>query len=238
MGRLVGSFPLMADWRKKLENEIARQGREMKEVSLAAGLGETYVRDAIKRGRGKLENLMKVADVLGQPKEWLMSDMDAVTPPQSAPPAKADAFVPTITPGSELVGARDFPIYAAAEGGKGHMIVTFEEIERVKRPAILEGVRNAYGLLVSGDSMNPAYRHGDMALVHPGLPPQRGEDVVLFDHPLTEIEDGQAEAIIKHLVGWTSTEWQLEQYNPPREWSDLKANWPTCHRVVGSYKRR
>jgi len=118
------------------------------------------------------------------------------------------------------------------------MIVTFEEIERVKRPAVLEGVKNAYGLLVSGDSMKPAYRHGDMALVHPGLPPQRGEDVVLFDHPLTELEDGQAEAIIKHLVGWTSTEWQLEQYNPPREWSELRANWPTCHRVVGSYKRR
>lgn len=158
--------------------------------------------------------------------------------PSHPAPAKADAFVPIITPGTDLVGARDFPIYAAAEGGKGHMIVTFEEIERVKRPAILEGVKNAYGLLVSGDSMKPAYRHGDMALVHPGLPPQRGEDVVLFDHPLTELEDGQAEAIIKHLVGWTSTEWQLEQYNPPREWSELKANWPTCHRVVGSYKRR
>lgn len=169
-------------------------------------------------------------------------DIDRVevvaTVPIPLAPAKADAFVPIITPGADLVGPRDFPIYAAAEGGQGHMIVTFEEIERVKRPAILEGVKNAYGLLVSGDSMKPAYRHGDMALVHPGLPPQRGEDVVLFDHPLTELEDGQAEAIIKHLVGWTNTEWQLEQYNPPREWSELKANWPTCHRVVGSYKRR
>lgn len=206
---------------------------QIRRVSVTQWEGDT-TRPAVAK-LGELARLLKTSP------EWLIDGVGqppAGGGPAPAAPAKADAFVPIITPGADLVGARDFPIYAAAEGGQGHMIVTFEEIERVKRPAILEGVKNAYGLLVSGDSMKPAYRHGDMALVHPGLPPQRGEDVVLFDHPLTELEDGQAEAIIKHLVGWTSTEWQLEQYNPPREWSELKANWPTCHRVVGSYKRR
>ncbi|BBF93351.1 XRE family transcriptional regulator [Blastochloris tepida] len=221
----------MADWRKKLADEIARQGRDMKEVSLKAGLGETYVRDAIKRGRGKLENLIKVAAVLGQPPEWLTSDIPAKPVER---PKKEKGFSPKILPGTELVTVRDFPIYAAAMGGNGNLIVTFEPVEIVKRPAILEGVSGAYGILVVGDSMEPAYRQGDMALVHPGLPPARNEDVVLYDHP----PDGNCEAILKHLVAWTSTEWILRQWNPPREWSEFMIDWPTCHRVVGKYSRR
>lgn len=216
--------------RKRVAAEIERQGREMKEVSLAAGLGETYVRDFLKRGRGKLENLIKVAQELGRDQAWLMTGEGG----ELLPPVGKDSFKPQIIPGSELVGARDFPIYAAAEGGNGHLIVTFDPIEVVKRPAILEGVKGAYGLLVSGDSMEPAYDHGDMALVHPGLGPGRLVDVVLYDHP----PDGNAEAIIKRMVGWNEREWQLRQFNPRKDWSVHRADWPTCHRVVGKYARR
>lgn len=139
-----------------------------------------------------------------------------------------------IIPGAQLVGDRDFPIYAAAQGGNGHLIVTFDAIEYVKRPSILDGVRGAYGILVVGDSMEPAYEQGDMALVHPGLPPTRNVDVVLYDHP----PDGEAEAIIKRLVSWTDKEWTLKQWNPAKEWREFRVDWPTCHRVVGKYGRR
>ena len=58
-GQGSGQVPTMTnDWRKRLEQEIARQKRDMKEVSGTAGLGETDIRDAVKRGRGgKIENL-------------------------------------------------------------------------------------------------------------------------------------------------------------------------------------
>lgn len=215
--------------RKRVAAEIERQGREMKEVSLAAGLGETYVRDFLKRGRGKVENLLKVAEVLGHDQAWLMTGVQDLTSRAVLQP-----FRPQVVPGSELVGARDFPIYAAAEGGNGHLIVNFDPIEVVKRPAILEGVKGAYGLLVSGDSMEPAYDHGDMALVHPGLGPGRLVDVVLYDHP----PNGDAEAIIKRMVGWTEREWHLRQFNPAKDFPAFRADWPTCHRVVGKYARR
>jgi len=61
-------------WRERLHAEIKRQGTNMKAVSLKAGLGETYVRDAIKRDRGgKLHELKKLAAALGKPEEWLIS---------------------------------------------------------------------------------------------------------------------------------------------------------------------
>ncbi|MDQ0505980.1 XRE family transcriptional regulator [Xanthobacter agilis] len=185
-----------------------------------------------------VSRLSKLADLLHTSAEWLLDgrgDAPAWTASADQPSAKKiSGFKPEIIPGSELVGAKDFPIYAAAAGGEGHQIVTFEPIEWVKRPSILEGVPGSYGLLVYGDSMDPAFCHGDMALIHPGLGPAAGSDVVLYDHP----PNGDAEAIIKRLVSWSEQEWRLKQYNPPREWTAFRADWPTCHRVVGKYSRR
>lgn len=198
------------------------------QLAAAARTSQTTI-EKIENGKSlRSRFLPAVFRVLELPLEAIDNDApipSSISPPR--PPLK-------IIPGADLVGERDFPIYAAAQGGSGHLIVTFDPVETVKRPAILEGVRGAYGLLVVGDSMEPAYRHGDMALVNPGRPPGRGDDVVLYDHP----PDGEAEAIIKTLVGWTEKEWLLKQYNPPKEWRELKADWTTAHLVVGCYRRR
>lgn len=222
----------MDSWRQKLADEIERQGREMKELSIAAGLGETYVRDAIKRGRGKIENLIKIAAELGYPAEWITTDREFPQPQTSV--AKRDAFKPRVIPGSELVSREALPIYAAAQGGSGHLIITFDPIQHVKMPAVLEGVIGAYGLLIGGDSMDPEFRAGDMALVNPHLQPLRDETHVFYDHP----PDGQAEAIIKRLLGWSADTWRLRQFNPQQDFDEARVDWPTCHRVVGKYNRR
>ena len=208
------------------------------------GLSQTEVANAIGVGQSTIDRIEKdefkrTPSALPALAQFLGIDIASLDPKLAAMPAppaaaKAKGFKPEVIPGHELVGNKDFPIYAAAAGGPGHIIVTFDAIEWVKRPAILEGVPHAYGLLVYGDSMSPAYRHGDMALIHPGLGPAADEDVVLYDHP----PNGDAEAIIKHLVTWTEDEWRLEQYNPPKVWSELRADWQTCHRVVGKYGRR
>lgn len=143
----------------------------------------------------------------------------------------------TVIPGNQLVGVSDFPVYAAAMGGDGHLIVTFDQVETVKRPSILEGVRNAYALLISGDSMVPAFNHGDMALVHPGLPVARDKVHIFYDHPPFGAQ-GEVEAMVKKLVGWTEKKWRLEQYNPAKSFDADRADWPTAHRVVGRYDAR
>ncbi|NGX99834.1 MAG: helix-turn-helix transcriptional regulator [Candidatus Afipia apatlaquensis] len=138
-------------------------------------------------------------------------------------------------PGDHLVGARDFPIYAAAQGGNGHLIVHSDVMEYVKRPVVLEGVPDAYGILVTGGSMIPAFRPNDMALVHPRRPPERDSDVILFDH---DHRTGDAKAMIKRLVGFNDRSWKLEQYNPPETFTEHRADWPICHQVVGKYNAR
>lgn len=141
-----------------------------------------------------------------------------------------------IIPGEELVGAKDMPVYAAAMGGDGHMIITFDAIDYVKRPAVLQNVKGGYGILVRGESMIPAYWPGDTALVNPNLPPYRDTDVILYHTPPKE--HGEAQAIIKRLIGINDREWKLEQWRPHREFSESRVDWPICHQVVGKYNRR
>jgi transcriptional regulator with XRE-family HTH domain len=138
-------------------------------------------------------------------------------------------------PGDQLVGERDLPIYAATAGGDGHMIVTTDVIERVRRPANLEGVVGAYGILVVGDSLAKAYRHGDMALIHPGLQPLNDEVHVFYDH---DPKTGEGESMIKNMLSYTTDKWRLEQFNPERKFTVDRVDWPIAHRVVGKYNRR
>ncbi|MGR7993875.1 S24 family peptidase [Xanthobacter sp. ZOL 2024] len=218
------------------ETRLAELNRNPFEAARIGELERNFLNDILtdKKRSVRGDNFAKLARALDLSVEDLTSRLHGGATSPQLPSGKTKGFKPEIVPGSELVGAKDFPIYAAAAGGSGHLLVNFEPIEWAKRPAILEGVPHAYGLLVYGDSMFPAYRHGDMALVHPGLGPAADEDVVLYDHP----PNGDAEAIIKHLVSWTEEEWRLEQYNPPDKWTELRADWPTCHRVVGKYGRR
>jgi phage repressor protein C with HTH and peptisase S24 domain len=82
--------------------------------------------------------------------------------------------------------------------------------------------------------MSPAYEQGDIALVHPGLPPRRGSDVVLSR---TEA-DGTQHALIKHLIGWDEAHWKVRQYNPPKEFELPRSEWGKVQAVVGRYNGR
>jgi hypothetical protein len=142
------------------------------------------------------------------------------------------APVPRVAAGRQLVGAPDLPVYAAAQGGKGHIIVTFEPIRFVKRPHVLLDVPGGYGILVIDDSMKPAHRHNSIALVNPARHAQPGDEVVLF-HVKPE---GESEAMIKLLNGITSKKLKLEQYHPAKKFEVDQEDWPVRHVVVGNYK--
>jgi hypothetical protein len=66
------------DWVKKLRGEVDRRALDMKALSIAAGLGPTYVFDVLKRGRGIQRpnyNAMKsLSAALGYDDDWLMGD--------------------------------------------------------------------------------------------------------------------------------------------------------------------
>jgi len=138
-------------------------------------------------------------------------------------------------PVPEFLGERDLKVFAAVEGGPGEMVVSTDPIELVPRPWYMREVRDGYAVLVVGESMVPAFKPGDMAIVNPRLPPLRGQDVILVGGE----QIGEFRASIKHLEGWDARSWKLRQYNPPRgeraelTWS--KKDWPKALRVVGKY---
>lgn len=121
------------------------------------------------------------------------------------------------------------PIYSAAQGGRGHIIIDTNPIEEARPPDELMHVRDAYGILIVGESMVPAYKPGDVAWVNPHKQAERDTDVVLYHVP----PNGEAEAIIKTLIGISQREWRLRQYQPPRDFTESRIDWPICHRIVG-----
>lgn len=141
---------------------------------------------------------------------------------------------------ADLVGVNDLPIFASVRGGAidDSILVSPEPIDYVKRPEPLAKAKNGYGLYVVGDSMEPAYRQGDLALIHPNVPPKAGDEVVVCS---TDV-DGEHYAVIKLLVKVTGEKWHLKQYNPgpdePAEFTLDRREWPVCHLVVGNYRRR
>lgn len=134
----------------------------------------------------------------------------------------------------EASPARDLPIYASAQGGPSGMLVTPEPIDWTPRPRPLQHVANAFGIYVVGDSMAPAYRHGDMVFVHPSLPPLRGDDVLLTKHRA----DREMVAMVKQLQGWNERHWRLKQWNPAREFHASRQEWQQAQVIVGKYNRR
>lgn len=183
--------------------------------------------------RGIVRQAARYAEALRVSEAWLLTGEGQGPDGQVIVPARP-ALTP-IVPGGELVSAKRMPVYAAAMGGDGHILVSFDQIDEIKRPAELENVKGGYGLLMKGSSMEPAIHEGDMALVNPHLPPMRGANVILYHTPP---DGGDSEAIVKQLLSWNDREWTLKQWNPLLEFKEFRAEWPVCHRMVGIYYAR
>lgn len=134
------------------------------------------------------------------------------------------------------LGERDLPVYAAAEGGDGEIVISTERIDLVPRPWFLGEVKDGYAVMITGESMIPAFRPGELAIVNPRLPPMRDRDHIFTTAP----DDGHFRASIKHLISWTDKDWKCEQYNPAkgkeRVFTLPRVTWIKALRVVGKYE--
>jgi phage repressor protein C with HTH and peptisase S24 domain len=209
---------------QRLDRLMREAGYNPRSLSLAAGLGITAVRDIID-GRiaspryATLEALARVLDIAVA---HLTGSESA-----SAPPGRP-------TP-NQQPPERDFPVYGAAQGGPaGAMLVSSDPIQQMMRPDPLMTVRSGYGVYVVGESMSPAYEQGDIALIHPALPPRRNADVIL----VRKEADGTPHVLIKRLLGWDDAHWRLRQYNPPEDFTLPRAEWTEVQAIVGKYNGR
>jgi phage repressor protein C with HTH and peptisase S24 domain len=238
---------LKKDLRSRIRARLAELDRSPITAAQNVGLERTYIRDFVggKKDSIRSDKYEQVAraldwtlrDLIGEAGEVAYRDYEksSVDLADMVDKTRRQIEAQQLIPGDKLVGARDFPVYAAAEGGPGFMIVDTQVMEWVKRPVILEGVPDSYGVLIKGESMVPAYRPNDIALVHPRRPIERDSDVILYDH---DHRTGDAKSMIKHLLSFNDRSYKLEQYNPAKTFSEHKADWPICHQVVGMYKGR
>lgn len=140
-------------------------------------------------------------------------------------------------PPERLIGAVDLDVYGTVNGGRGVLVLSSEAFTQVSRPQNLVGIQGAYGVLVSGHSMEREYREGDIAFVNPHLKPRAGDACVFQSHK----SDGTVEALIKYLAkspDASSTLWHVEQSNPPKKFTLKKSEWQICHVAVGKQTGR
>lgn len=120
-----------------------------------------------------------------------------------------------------------------AEGGPdGWAPFNGETVQFIRRPDNLLGVPNAYAVFVSGSSMAPRYRSGELAHVHPGKPVNPGDYVLVQRKPRQEGEPPLA--VVKQLVRRTASKVILAQHNPEKQIDVPADEIVSIHRVVGS----
>jgi len=113
------------------------------------------------------------------------------------------------------------------------MILSNEPVAWIPRDTRLEGIREAYGCFVSGDSMEPAYERGNLLLINPTAAVGPGEDCVF----LREANHGTRYALVKRLVRRNANSWTVKQFNPERTYSLPHKEWQKAHLVIGKYNR-
>lgn len=145
---------------------------------------------------------------------------------------------------SEARMRNDLPIYGTALGAAREIdgeaieqttLNRAEVVEYAKRPVLLEGNAAAYGVYVSGSSMEPRHNDGETVLVDPKGRLRSGEDVVVYLRPTNPEEDDGETAravLVKRLVRRTSTYVELQQYTPPKVFRIDMCEITQIHRVI------
>jgi phage repressor protein C with HTH and peptisase S24 domain len=119
-----------------------------------------------------------------------------------------DTFVQLIEDGGRPM-PRSVPLIGFAEAGAGGY---FDDggfpvgrgWDEIAFPAVND--EHAYALEISGDSMTPAYRDGDVIVVSPAAPVRRGDRVV--------VKTKAGEVMVKELKRRTSKTIELRSLNP------------------------
>jgi phage repressor protein C with HTH and peptisase S24 domain len=118
-----------------------------------------------------------------------------------------DTFVDLIQD-TGRAAVRSVPLIGLAEAGAGGYFddggfPAGKGWEEIAFPAVTD--EHAYALEISGDSMLPAYRRGDIIVVSPGAPVRRGDRVVV------KTRDG--EVTVKELKRKTAKSIELQSLN-------------------------
>jgi phage repressor protein C with HTH and peptisase S24 domain len=130
---------------------------------------------------------------------------ESVAKSLAATGVSVDAFVSLISDGG---ATHSVPLIGFAEAGSGGYFddggfPVGKGWDEIAFPAVNDD--NAYALEISGDSMTPAYRDGDVIIVSPAAPVRRGDRVV--------VKTKRGEVMVKELKRQTAKSVELKSIN-------------------------
>lgn len=106
-------------------------------------------------------------------------------------------------------GSSGLLVYGTVKGGRnGEIVDTAKSVAMVARPDYLTGVADAFAMYVVGSSMEPRFRRGDLLFIHPGRPPNRGDEVVIAFPDNT--------GLVKIYLGMKGATLEFQQLKPKR----------------------
>jgi phage repressor protein C with HTH and peptisase S24 domain len=218
----------MSELGRKIKELRELRGMSQTDLANAVGLSQPVINKLEKGEQASTKKLIEVAEALGVSPGTLDPRYAAIQGSSTLEQIFDNSRKPIH---HRFFGKSDLPVFSAVEGGSGELVVSSDPIDVVPRPWYLAEVNNAYGVVITGESMFPAYEPGDMALVNPKLTYMRGRDHIFTTDP----EDGHFKATIKRLVSVTESEWKVEQFNPPKVFTLDRTVWKYANRVVGKY---
>ena len=132
---------------------------------------------------------------------------ESVSKALAATNSSIDTFVQLIGDGAR--GSQSVPLLGFAQAGAGgHFddsgFPAGKGWDEVALPSASD--EHAYALEISGDSMKPTYRDGDIIVVSPGTPIRRGDRVV--------VKTSGGEVMVKELKRRTAKLLELQSINP------------------------
>lgn len=215
--------PDMDPIRQMILDFSKKQGQSLAKMSRGIGRNGTYLQQFITKGspakldeedRGKLAALMGVDETaLGGP-----------TAGSSRPAAQNARISGPVALGTTI------PLYGQAVAGRdGQFFLNGNKIADVLAPPSLSGARDAYAVLVVGESMEPRYHPGEQVFVNPRLPVRR------LDYVVVQIEgnDGEPpEAYVKRFINRDSRIVRFEQLNPKKLLSFPAKKVVSVHRII------
>jgi phage repressor protein C with HTH and peptisase S24 domain len=208
----------MAEWNHKsvwgaIDALAARHGLSPSGLAKKAGLDATSFNPSKRHGndeRPRWPSTESIAKVLAATGETLDTFVGLAQRREKNSSRALDA----VPAGSKTVGAfgkslRQVPLLGLAEAGAGGFFddggfPAGQGWDQITIPGLADD--SAYALEVSGDSMLPLYRNGDIIIVSPAARIRRGDRVV--------VRTASGEVMAKILKRQTSAELELGSFNP------------------------
>lgn len=210
------------DW---LMHGLKKPGKTQRGLALALGGKDPAAVNRMLKGKRKLNisELPLAARYLGEPIPPQLTGLDENA---NSIASREDSSAPSLLGRAEfLTSSKNLPILGRVTERDQFLINEKDIGGYTMRPTSLDGISDAYAIIMPDDTMGRAYRAGDQIYVNPRRPTKPGDDVVVIKKDKT--------AIVRQLLERTETHLVLIQERPEKKTRLSREDVRAVHFIVG-----